>query len=94
MWPDRIKPPPALPVTSLLRVPSSPTGPYRTLHPFVLPALLKSTYRLHSPSFEKDVKYLGVNFDPKITWRVHIKLIATKALRTFMRIYPLWKVSA
>jgi hypothetical protein len=41
--------------------------------------------------FVKDVKYLGVIFDRKITWRCHTETIATKALRTFFRIYSLLK---
>ena len=39
----------------------------------------------------KSVKYLGVNFDRKISWRVHIEKIETKAFRTFINIYSLFK---
>jgi hypothetical protein len=34
--------------------------------------------------FVNDVKYLGVTFDKKITWRKHVDWIVTKALRTFV----------
>jgi hypothetical protein len=37
--------------------------------------------------FEKDVRYLGVIFDRRITWRSHTDLSVTKALRTFVQIY-------
>jgi len=42
-------------------------------------------------TFVNDVKYLGVTFDRKITWRNYIDRIVTKALRTFVRIYSLLK---
>jgi hypothetical protein len=42
-------------------------------------------------TFVNDVKYLGVTFDRKITWRNHIDWIITKALRTFVQIYSLLK---
>jgi hypothetical protein len=42
-------------------------------------------------TFVNDVKYLGVTFDRKITWRIHIDRIVTKALRTFVQIYSLLK---
>jgi hypothetical protein len=35
--------------------------------------------------FVNSVKYLGVIFDKKITWRLHIETVATKAYRTFIR---------
>jgi hypothetical protein len=41
--------------------------------------------------FVKDVRYLGVIFDRKITWRPHTDLVVTKALRTFVQIYILMK---
>jgi hypothetical protein len=41
--------------------------------------------------FVKDVRYLGVIFDRRITWRSHIDLIVTNALRTFLQIYALMK---
>jgi hypothetical protein len=37
------------------------------------------------------VKYLGVIFDKRITWRLHIEMIEAKAFRTFIRICSLFK---
>jgi hypothetical protein len=37
------------------------------------------------------VKDLGVIFDKRITWRLHIEIIEAKTLRTFIRIHPLFK---
>jgi hypothetical protein len=37
------------------------------------------------------VKYLGVVFAKRITWRLHIETIEAKAFRTFIRIYSLFK---
>jgi hypothetical protein len=37
------------------------------------------------------VKYLGIIFEEKITWRLHIGTVATKAYRTFIRLYSLFK---
>jgi hypothetical protein len=34
---------------------------------------------------------LGVIFDKRITWRLHIEMIEAKAFRTFIRIYFLFK---
>jgi hypothetical protein len=42
-------------------------------------------------SFVNQVKYLGVIFDRKITWRLHIEMIEGKAFRTFIRVYSLIK---
>jgi len=42
--------------------------------------------------FVNNVKYLGVNFDRKITWRPHIERIEAKAFRTFINT-PYSKVS-
>jgi hypothetical protein len=42
--------------------------------------------------FVNSVKYLGVIFDKKITWRLHIETVATKAYRTFIRLYSLFKI--
>jgi hypothetical protein len=42
-------------------------------------------------TFVKEVKYLCVIFDSKVTWRQHIDLIVTKALRTYIRFYSLLK---
>jgi hypothetical protein len=33
------------------------------------------------------VKHLGVIFDKRITWRLHIEMTEAKAFRTFIRIY-------
>jgi hypothetical protein len=43
--------------------------------------------------FVNHVKYLGVFFDKRITWRLHIEMIEAKAFRTFIRIYSLFKGS-
>jgi hypothetical protein len=37
------------------------------------------------------IKYLGVIFDKKITWRLHIQMIEAKAFITFIRVYSLLK---
>jgi hypothetical protein len=37
--------------------------------------------------FVNNIKYLGVIFDKKITWRLHIEMIEAKAFRTFIRVY-------
>jgi hypothetical protein len=41
--------------------------------------------------FVNKVKYLGIIFDRKITWRLYIKTIETKAFRAFIRTYSLFK---
>jgi hypothetical protein len=41
--------------------------------------------------FENNVKYLGVIFDKRITWRLHVEMIEAKAFRTFIRIYSVFK---
>jgi hypothetical protein len=41
--------------------------------------------------FVNSVKYLSVLFDKSMTWRLHIQMIETKAFRTFIRIYSLFK---
>jgi hypothetical protein len=42
--------------------------------------------------FVNSIKYLGVIFDKKITWRLHIKMIEAKAFRTFIKsIFPIQK---
>jgi hypothetical protein len=38
------------------------------------------------------VKYLGVIFDKKITWRAHIEMIEAKTFRTFIRVYSLFSI--
>jgi hypothetical protein len=41
--------------------------------------------------FVNSVKYLGVIFDKRITWRLHVERIEAKAFRTFIRLYSLFK---
>jgi hypothetical protein len=41
--------------------------------------------------FVNNAKYLGVIFDKKITWRLHIAMIEAKAFRIFIIIYFLFK---
>jgi hypothetical protein len=41
--------------------------------------------------FLNNVKYLGVIFDKRVTWRLHIEMIEAKAFRTFIRAYFLFK---
>jgi hypothetical protein len=41
--------------------------------------------------FVNHVKYLGVIFDKRIIWRLHIEMIEAKAFRTFIRIYSIFK---
>jgi hypothetical protein len=41
--------------------------------------------------FVNNVKYLDVIFDEIITWGLHIKTIETKAFRTFIKAYSLFK---
>jgi hypothetical protein len=43
--------------------------------------------------FVNHVKYLGVIFDKRITWRLHIEMIEAKAFGTFIMITPYSKVS-
>jgi hypothetical protein len=43
--------------------------------------------------FVNSIKYLGLIFDKKVTWRLHIQMIEAKAFRTFIRVYSLLKVS-
>jgi hypothetical protein len=42
-------------------------------------------------SFVNSVKYLGVIFDKRMTWRLHIETIEAKAFRTFIRLYSVFK---
>jgi hypothetical protein len=37
------------------------------------------------------VKYIGVIFGKRITWRLHIEMIETNTFTTFIRIYSLFK---
>jgi hypothetical protein len=41
--------------------------------------------------FVNNVKYIGVIFDKRITWRLHIERIEAKAFRTFIRLYSPFK---
>jgi hypothetical protein len=41
--------------------------------------------------FVNSVEYLGVIFDRKITWRLHIDKTAAKALGTYIRTYSIFK---
>jgi acetone carboxylase gamma subunit len=38
------------------------------------------------------VKYLGVIFDKRITWRLHTEITEAKAFRTFIRIYSQFRI--
>jgi hypothetical protein len=42
--------------------------------------------------FVNIAKYLGVLFDKRMTWRLHIQMIEAKAFRTFIRIHSLFKI--
>jgi hypothetical protein len=46
---------------------------------------------LHRMGGISHVKYLGVIFDKKITWRSHIEMIEAKAFRAFITTYSLFK---
>jgi hypothetical protein len=50
--------------------------------------LLFSGQNIH---FVNHVKYLGVIFDKRITWRLRIEIIEAKAFRTFIRIYSVFR---
>jgi hypothetical protein len=41
--------------------------------------------------FANSVKYLGVIFNKRMTWRLRIETIEAKAFRTFIRLYSLFK---
>jgi hypothetical protein len=41
--------------------------------------------------FVNSAKYLGVIFDKKVTWRLHIEMNEAKAFSTFIRLYSLFK---
>jgi hypothetical protein len=41
--------------------------------------------------FVNSVKYLGVLFDKRMTWRLHIQMIEAKAFRTYIRINSLFR---
>jgi hypothetical protein len=46
---------------------------------------------LRNIPFVNHVKYLGVIFDKRITCRLDIEMIETKAFGTYIRIYSLFK---
>jgi hypothetical protein len=60
------------------------------LHPIRLPDFLLS-FSGRDILFVNSEKYLGVIFDKKITWRLHIETVKVKAFRTLSTIYPLFK---
>jgi hypothetical protein len=37
------------------------------------------------------VKYVGLIFDKRITWRLHVEMIETKTFRTFIRIFFVYR---
>jgi hypothetical protein len=41
--------------------------------------------------FFNHVIYLGVIFDKRITWKLHLEMTEAKAFRTFIRVYSLFK---
>jgi hypothetical protein len=41
--------------------------------------------------FVNNIKYLGVIFNKKITWRLHIETIETKTFRIFIRLHSQFK---
>jgi hypothetical protein len=42
-------------------------------------------------TFVDSVKYLGVLFDKRMTWKLHIQMIEANSFRTFIRIYSLFR---
>jgi hypothetical protein len=49
------------------------------------------TVNVHNIPFVNSIKYLGVISDKEITCRLHIETVTTKAYKTFMRLYSLFK---
>jgi hypothetical protein len=41
--------------------------------------------------FVNSIKYLGVIFNKRMTWKLHIEKIEAKAFRIFIRLYLLFK---
>jgi hypothetical protein len=41
--------------------------------------------------FVNSVKFLGVNFDKRMTWRIHIQTIEANSFRIFIKLYCLFK---
>jgi hypothetical protein len=50
------------------------------------------TSNIWNISFGNNLKYLGVIFDKRITWRLHIERIAVRAFRTLIRLSSFSKV--
>jgi hypothetical protein len=66
------------------------------LTPYISPERLRPveacpTLNGRNIPFVNQVKYLGIIFDTKITWRLHTEMIEAKAFRTFIRVYSLFK---
>jgi hypothetical protein len=55
-----------------------------------LPAESHLTLNGRNIPFVNSLEYLGVVFDKKFTWRLHIVMIENMAFRTFIRIYSLF----
>jgi hypothetical protein len=51
------------------------------------------TFNGRNIPFVNSVRYVGVIFDKRMTWRLHIKKIEAKAFRTFIRLYSLFKMN-
>jgi hypothetical protein len=56
-----------------------------------LPLEVHLTLNGRSIPFVIHVKYLGVIFDNRVTWTLHIKMIEAKAFRTFITAYSRFK---
>jgi hypothetical protein len=50
-----------------------------------------STLNGRNIPFVNSVKYLGVIFDKRMTWRLHVETIEAKAFRTFIILYYLFR---
>jgi hypothetical protein len=55
------------------------------------PPLSHLTLNGRNIPFVNSAKYLGVIFDKKVTWRLHIEMIEAKAFRTCSSLYSLFK---
>jgi hypothetical protein len=42
-------------------------------------------------AFVNSIKYLGVIFDKRMIWKLHIEAIEAKTFRKFIRLYSLFK---
>jgi hypothetical protein len=49
------------------------------------------TLNIRNIPFVNSARYLGVIFNKRITWRLHIAMIESNAFRTFIRVYSLFK---